>query len=125
MVNDPTRSEAVVKQIKAAGGQAVANIAPAGDGDAIVKTALDTWGRIDILINNPAATMSGTTPWQRVIDSHLRDTYKVSKAVWPHMVKQKYGRIINVAGVPDGDDPVSRLTFATAVSPPFQNLLRI
>lgn len=61
MVNDPTRSEAVVKQIKAAGGQAVANIAPAGDGDAIVKTALDTWGRIDILINNPAATMSGST----------------------------------------------------------------
>jgi multifunctional beta-oxidation protein len=125
VVNDTVGSDAVVKQIKAAGGHAVANTAPVGNGDAIVKTALDSWGRIDILINNPGITISGTNTWQAVIDSHLRDAYKISKAAWPQMIKQKYGRIINIAGTPGSGDLISRLAFATAVSLQFWTVLLI
>ncbi len=42
----------MVEEIKKAGGQAVANYNSVEDGDKIIKTAIDTWGRIDILINN-------------------------------------------------------------------------
>src|SRR5277367_4095484 len=83
------------------GGKAVGNKASAEDGDAVVKTAIDTYGRIDILVNNAGilrdkafANMDDKL-WDDVIAVHLRGTYKCTKAAWPYMLKQKYGRIIN------------------------------
>ncbi|KAH3379898.1 hypothetical protein KXV52_003698 [Aspergillus fumigatus] len=101
VVNDLVDPEPVVQEIKKMGGKAVGNKASCEDGDAVVKTAIDAFGRIDILVNNAgilrdkAFTNMNDDLWNAVINVHLRGTYKVTKAAWPHMLKQKYGRIVN------------------------------
>ncbi|KAL4954292.1 hypothetical protein BDW69DRAFT_163475 [Aspergillus filifer] len=103
VVNDLVDPEPVVQEIKKAGGEAVGNKASCEDGAAVVKTAIDTYGRIDILVNNAgilrdkAFTNMTDDLWNPVINIHLRGTYKVTQAAWPHMLKQKYGRIVNTA----------------------------
>ncbi|KAK5082267.1 bifunctional hydroxyacyl-CoA dehydrogenase/enoyl-CoA hydratase fox2 [Lithohypha guttulata] len=101
VVNDLVNPDNVVQEIQKLGGQAVGNKANVLDGDAVVKTAIDTWGRIDILINNAGilrdkafANMTDDM-WDIILDVHLKGTYKCSKAAYPYMVKQKYGRIVN------------------------------
>lgn len=93
----------VVDEIKAAGGEAVANFNSVEDGEAIVQTALDTYKKIDIVINNAGilrdksfAKMSDED-WDLVYRVHVLGSYKVSKAAWPHMREQEYGRIIMTA----------------------------
>ncbi|KAL4733518.1 hypothetical protein BDV11DRAFT_199885 [Aspergillus similis] len=103
VVNDLVDPEPVVQEIKKAGGEAVGNKASCEDGPAVVKTAIDTYGRIDILVNNAgilrdkAFTNMNDDLWNPVVNIHLRGTYKVTQAAWPHMLKQKYGRIVNTA----------------------------
>ncbi|KAL4942087.1 hypothetical protein BDV06DRAFT_193092 [Aspergillus oleicola] len=103
VVNDLVDPEPVVQEIKKAGGEAVGNKASCEDGAAVVKTAIDTYGRIDILVNNAgilrdkAFTNMNDDLWNPVVNIHLRGTYKVTQAAWPHMLKQKYGRIVNTA----------------------------
>ncbi|KAK6433975.1 bifunctional hydroxyacyl-CoA dehydrogenase/enoyl-CoA hydratase fox2 [Oleoguttula sp. CCFEE 5521] len=101
VVNDLMNPEDVVQEIKKLGGEAVGVKASAEDGDAVVKGAIDAFGRIDIIINNAgilrdkAFTNMEDKQFQQVLDVHLRGTYKVTKAAWPYLLKQKYGRIIN------------------------------
>ncbi|KAK0511284.1 hypothetical protein JMJ35_005857 [Cladonia borealis] len=101
VVNDLVNPDDVVREIKQNGGKAVGNKASAEDGDAVVKAAIDAYGRIDIIINNAgilrdkAFTNMDDKLWDQVIAVHLRGTYKVTKAAWPYMLKQKYGRIVN------------------------------
>lgn len=96
-------ADKVVAEIKAAGGEAVANYDSVVDGDKIVKTAIDTWGRIDIVINN--AGILRDVGFQKMKHSdfdliqavHLKGSYMVTRAAWPYMKEQKFGRIIFVA----------------------------
>ncbi|KAI1006092.1 Peroxisomal hydratase-dehydrogenase-epimerase [Podosphaera aphanis] len=103
VVNDLMNPDDVVNEIQKMGGQAVGVKASAEDGDLVVKAAIDTYGRIDIVINNAgilrdkAFNNMDDTMWDQVIAVHLRGTYKVTKAAWPYMLKQKYGRIINTS----------------------------
>ncbi|KAJ6161338.1 Peroxisomal hydratase-dehydrogenase-epimerase [Penicillium chermesinum] len=103
VVNDLVDPEPVVAEIKKAGGEAVGNKASCEDGDAVIKSAIDAFGRIDILVNNAgilrdkAFTNMDDSLWNPVINVHLRGTYKVTKAAWPYFLKQKYGRIVNTA----------------------------
>ncbi|RJE25662.1 Multifunctional beta-oxidation protein [Aspergillus sclerotialis] len=103
VVNDLVDPEPVVQEIKKMGGQAVGNKASCTDGEAVVKSAIDAFGRIDILVNNAgilrdkAFTNMDDSLWNPVIDIHLRGTYKVTKAAWPYFMKQKYGRVVNTA----------------------------
>ncbi|KAM0708568.1 hypothetical protein Q7P35_005220 [Cladosporium inversicolor] len=101
VVNDLVDPDTTVQEIQKLGGQAVGVKASAEDGDAVVKAAIDAYGRIDIIVNNAGilrdkafANMEDKM-FKQVLDVHLRGTYKVSKAAWPYMLKQKYGRIIN------------------------------
>ncbi|RKP02725.1 hypothetical protein CXG81DRAFT_10399 [Caulochytrium protostelioides] len=94
-------ADAVVAEIKAMGGEAVANYDSVEHGDKLVATALQAFGGIHIVVNNAGilrdksfARMSDAD-WDLVYNIHLRGTYKVLKAAWPHMLKQQYGRIIN------------------------------
>jgi multifunctional beta-oxidation protein len=93
--------DTTVQEIQKLGGQAVGVKASAEDGDAVVKAAIDAYGRIDIIVNNAgilrdkAFANMDDKMFKQVLDVHLRGTYKVSKAAWPYMLKQKYGRIIN------------------------------
>ncbi|KAF2431335.1 peroxisomal multifunctional enzyme type 2 [Tothia fuscella] len=101
VVNDLVNPDTTVEEIRKAGGEAVGNKANVEDGEAVVKGAIDAYGRIDILVNNAgilrdkAFNNMDDKLWHQVMDVHLRGTYKVTKAAWPYMLKQKYGRIVN------------------------------
>lgn len=101
VVNDLANPDDVVSEIKKAGGQAVPAKYSCEDGDAIVKTAIDNFGRIDILVNNAGILRDKAfhnmddNLWFPVMNTHLRGTYKCTKAAWPYFLKQKYGRVLN------------------------------
>jgi len=96
-------AQAVVDEIKAAGGEALANGASVTDFEAVqamVQQAVDAWGRVDILVNNAGIlrdksfTKMEMTDFKLVVDVHLMGAVHCSKAVWPIMNAQKYGRIV-------------------------------
>jgi NAD(P)-dependent dehydrogenase (short-subunit alcohol dehydrogenase family) len=96
-------ADQVVREIEAAGGEAVANadsVATPEGGEAIVQTAIDAFGRIDIVINNAGIlrdkTFHNLTPelLDAVIDVHLKGAFYVTRPAWVHMRKQSYGRVL-------------------------------
>ena len=96
-------AEAVVNEIKAAGGEAIANGASVTDHAAVqamVQQAMDTWGRVDILVNNAGILRDKSfakmeiADFRLVMDVHLMGAVHCCKAVWPIMNAQKYGRIV-------------------------------
>jgi NAD(P)-dependent dehydrogenase (short-subunit alcohol dehydrogenase family) len=98
-----TAAEHVVAEIRAAGGEAIANGASVTDWEAVqgmVQQAVDTWGRIDIVVNNAGILRDKTfakmdlADFRLVLDVHLMGAVHCTKAAWPHMVEQKYGRIL-------------------------------
>ncbi|MEZ0341302.1 SDR family NAD(P)-dependent oxidoreductase [Mycobacterium sp. pV006] len=99
-------AQAVVDEITAAGGTAIANVdsvATEAGGAAIVDTAMDAYGRVDILVNNAGilrdAAFKNMTAEQvdAVLAVHLTGAFNVSRAVWPVMREQSYGRIIQTS----------------------------
>jgi multifunctional beta-oxidation protein len=101
VVNDLVNPDDVVQEIQKLGGEAVGNKADVQDGEAVIKTAIEKYGRIDILINNAgilrdkAFTNMTDDQWDIIHKVHLHGTYSCTKAAWPFMLKQKYGRIVN------------------------------
>ncbi|MFT4570746.1 MAG: NAD(P)-dependent dehydrogenase (short-subunit alcohol dehydrogenase family) [Hyphomicrobiaceae bacterium] len=101
-----TMAEKVVQEIKDAGGEAVPNFdsvsTPEG-GANIIKTAIDAFGKIDILVNNAGIlrdksfTKMTDDDWDLVQAVHVKGAYYCTKAAWPHMREQNYGRIIMTA----------------------------
>ncbi len=100
--------EETVKHIRDAGGRAVfikANVAHEDEVKAMVATAVDTFGRVDVLYNNAGImpTDDGSVidtseeVWNRILDVNLKSAFLCSKYVIPHMVKQEHGSIINIA----------------------------
>jgi NAD(P)-dependent dehydrogenase (short-subunit alcohol dehydrogenase family) len=101
-----TPAEQVVAEITAAGGEAVADansVATPEGGEAIVQTALDAFGRIDIVVNNAGilrdkAFHNMTDDLvQPVLDVHLRGAFNVTRPAWGRMREQGYGRVVNTA----------------------------
>jgi len=96
-------ADLVVEEIKKAGGQAVANYDSVEFGEKIVQTALDTYGRCDIIINNAGILRDCSfakmtqKDWDLIYTVHLKGTYSTCKAAWASMRKNGYGRIVNVA----------------------------
>ncbi|MGL4808119.1 MAG: SDR family oxidoreductase [Giesbergeria sp.] len=96
-------AQAVVDEIRAAGGEALANGASVTDFaavEAMVQQAIDAWGRVDILVNNAGILRDKSfskmdmADFRLVVDVHLMGAANCCKAVWPHMVAQQYGRIL-------------------------------
>ncbi len=96
-------ADAVVEEIKAMGGEAVANydsVATAEGGDNIVKTAMDAFGRVDILINNAGILRDRSlvkmepADWDAIMDVHFNGAYYVTRPAFKAMRDQGYGRII-------------------------------
>jgi len=94
---------AVVAEIEAAGGEAIANganVAKYAEVEAMVQQAMAQWGRVDILVNNAGIlrdksfTKGGLDDFQLVLDVHLMGTVNCTKAVWDIMRDQSYGRIV-------------------------------
>ena len=98
-----TMAEKVVEEIKAAGGEAVPNydsVATMEGGANIIKTAVDNYGRVDILINNAGILRDVSfmkmeeDSWDIIFAVHVKGSFCVTKAAWPIMREQAYGRII-------------------------------
>eukprot|EP00933_Yihiella_yeosuensis_P012507 TRINITY_DN12123_c1_g1_i1.p1 TRINITY_DN12123_c1_g1~~TRINITY_DN12123_c1_g1_i1.p1 ORF type:complete len:570 (+),score=103.24 TRINITY_DN12123_c1_g1_i1:52-1710(+) len=95
-------ADATVSLIKQAGGEATANYDSVTDGEKIVNSAINTYGRIDVIVNNAGILRDVSfrkmtdDAWDKVYQVHLKGAYSVTHAAWPHMEKQQYGRIINV-----------------------------
>lgn len=94
--------------IKAAGGEVIlvqADVASAQAVETLIKTTLDTFGRIDVLVNNAGITRDNLLmrmkedDWDAVINTNLKGIYNCTKAVSRVMIKQKSGRIINMTSV--------------------------
>lgn len=100
---DRTIADDVVREVIDAGGEAVANyesVATAEGGQSMVQTALDTYGRVDIVVNNAGILRDKTfhnmtdEQWDAVVQVHLYGGYYVTHAAWPHMREQQHGRVI-------------------------------
>ncbi len=102
-VNSGAAADAVVKEVKALGGEAVANYDSVEFGEKIIKTAIDAFGRIDILINNAGVLRDSSfkkmtkEDWDLIIRVHLNGVFACTKAAYKYMQEQKYGKIINVS----------------------------
>ncbi|MBW4533091.1 MAG: 3-oxoacyl-[acyl-carrier-protein] reductase [Pleurocapsa minor HA4230-MV1] len=101
-------AEATVKEITDAGGEALAvqaDVSQSAEVDNLIKTTLDKFGRIDVLVNNAGITKDTLLlrmkpeQWQAVIDLNLTGVFLCTKAVSKTMLKQRSGRIINIASV--------------------------
>ncbi|KAM5348395.1 hypothetical protein ACJ41O_008219 [Fusarium nematophilum] len=101
--NSTKAADVVVNEIKAAGGKAVANYDSVENGERIIETAINAFGRIDILINNAGILRDISfknikdEDWDLIIKVHVKGSYKCARAAWPYFRKQKYGRVINTA----------------------------
>ncbi|MCM3759413.1 3-oxoacyl-[acyl-carrier-protein] reductase [Alkalihalobacillus oceani] len=102
------RAEEVVAAAKELGVDALAIQANVADGEQVtnmVKEAIAAFGRVDILVNNAGITRDNLImrmkedEWDDVIDTNLKGVFNCAKAVTRQMMKQRYGRIINVASV--------------------------
>ncbi len=95
-----TAAQRVVDEIKAAGGIAVPDYNSVIDGAKIVQTAIDAFGRVDIVINNAGILRDVSfhkmtqEDWDKIIGVHLQGSYAVTKAAWPYLRDQSYGRIV-------------------------------
>ena len=96
-------AHAVAEEIVAGGGEAIANGANVANYDQVevmVAQAIDKWGRVDALVNNAGILRDKTfakmdlANFHTVVAVHLQGSVNCTKAVWPHMSEQQYGRIV-------------------------------
>ena len=107
-VGSSDAADAVVDEIKAAGGEAIANKASVSDragAQSIIDDAVSAYGTVDILVNNAGILRDKSfkklslDDWQIVLDVHLNGTAYVTKAAWPIMYDKNYGRIVLTSSV--------------------------
>ena len=105
---DQVSTEAVVAELKAAGGKALAvvgNVTVTADVDRMIDEAMGAFGRVDILVNNAGITRDGLLmrmkdeDWDAVLSVNLKGAFLCTRAAFKVMSKQRYGRIINIASV--------------------------
>jgi 3-oxoacyl-[acyl-carrier protein] reductase len=113
----------VVGEIKAAGGQAIAiqaDVSRADEAQALLDGAKKAFGRVDILVNNAGTTRDtllmrmSEEDWDVVIDTNLKGTFNCIKAVSRQMMRQRYGRIVNITSVAGIGGNAGQANYASA-----------
>ena len=113
----------VVREIEARGGQAVASydsVATMAGGARIVQTALDHFGRVDIVVNNAGILRDRMIfnmteeEWDAVVGTHLKGCFAVTRAATPHMKEQKWGRFVNMTSTSGLVGNVGQANYAAA-----------
>jgi NAD(P)-dependent dehydrogenase (short-subunit alcohol dehydrogenase family) len=121
--SDRKPADEVVEEIREAGGEAVANydsVATMAGGQSIVKTAVDAFGRVDIVVNNAGILRDRMIfnmteeEWDAVINTHLKGTFAVTRAAAPIMREQKWGRFINMTSTSGLIGNVGQANYAAA-----------
>jgi NAD(P)-dependent dehydrogenase (short-subunit alcohol dehydrogenase family) len=121
--SSPKPADEVAGEIKAAGGEAVASyesVATMAGGQRIVQAALDTFGRIDVVVNNAGILRDRMIfnmteeEWDAVINTHLKGTFAVTRAAAPHLREQKSGRIVNMTSTSGLVGNVGQANYAAA-----------
>jgi NAD(P)-dependent dehydrogenase (short-subunit alcohol dehydrogenase family) len=99
-------AQQVVDEIAGNGGEAVADthsVRDASDAAAIVQSAVDHFGRVDIVVNNAGILRDKSfgkmseDDMRAVLDVHLGGAFNVTRAAWPHMQEQQYGRVVSTS----------------------------
>jgi len=131
VVNDVKHAEEVVEEIKSAGGEATAAVMSVEAGETLVRAVVDQHGRIDIVVNNAGVLRDKAfqnmteEQWHTVMNVHLRSTYLITKAAWPFMLKQKYGRVVNITSTSGIYGNFGQANYAAAVSPSHRHRLTL
>jgi len=122
--HDASPAQAVVDELRAAGGQAQVNGESVVEGGRIVEAALDHFGRLDIVVNNAgflrdvAFHKMTARDWDILYEVHLLGAFRIIHAAWPRMREQAYGRIVNTssaAGIYGNFGQVNYGTFKLAL----------
>src|SRR5213596_2062895 len=120
---EKTPADEVVSEITRSGGKAVANyesVASMAGGQAIVRTAVDAFGRVDVVVNNAGILRDrmifnmSEEEWDAVINTHLKGTFAVTRAAAPLMREQKWGRVINMTSTSGLIGNVGQANYAAA-----------
>jgi 3-oxoacyl-[acyl-carrier protein] reductase len=120
--NQAAASE-VVEQIRAGGGEAIlvqADVSRVDQAQALIDAAKKAFGRVDILVNNAGTTRDtlimrmSEEDWDVVIDTNLKGTFNCIRAVSRLMLRQRYGRIVNVTSVSGLAGNVGQANYASA-----------
>ncbi len=120
---DSAPADAVVQEIKALGGHAVAStesVATMKGGQRIVQSALDHFGRVDVVVNNAGILRDRMIfnmteeEWDGVIDTHLKGCFAVTRAAAPHMRERKWGRFINMTSTSGLVGNIGQANYAAA-----------
>jgi 3-oxoacyl-[acyl-carrier protein] reductase len=103
-----TAAEQVLDTIHQNGGEAIAiqaDVSLFADAQRLVQSALDKWGKLDILVNNAGITRDTLLvrmteeDWDFVLDTNLKSAFNCTKAAQRSMIKQRFGRIVNISSV--------------------------
>jgi 3-oxoacyl-[acyl-carrier protein] reductase len=121
--SNQTAAEDVVEQIRADGGEAVAiqaDVSQFDQAQALIDQAKAAFGRVDILVNNAGTTRDtlvvrmSEEDWDLVVDTNLKGTFNCIKAVTRQMMRQKYGRIVNIGSVAGISGNAGQANYAAA-----------
>src|SRR5262249_3852320 len=116
-------ADEVVTEITKNGGKAAANydsVASMAGGQAIIKKAVDTFGRIDVVVNNAGILRDRMIfnmteeEWDAVIDTHLKGTFAVTRAAAPRMKEQRSGRFVNMTSTSGLVGNIGQANYAAA-----------
>ena len=107
-ISNADAAKEVVDAIKAAGSQALAigaDVSDFSEAERLIKSAIEEFGDLHILVNNAGTTRDGLImtmkelDWDYVLNTNLKSTFNCSRAAVRHMIRKRYGRIINVTSV--------------------------
>lgn len=121
--SDEAAAQAVVQEIEETGGQAIAvraDVSQAAEAQALIDAAQKAYGRVDILVNNAGTTRDtllmrmSDEDWNLVIDTNLKGAFFCIRAASRPMMRQRYGRIVNVTSVAGLSGNAGQANYASA-----------